>query len=191
MRARLSMPFSMIATLSVHARTRTSRASKPSVDAHVDGRLAGDVEDRGARHIEHVVERRAGDRDGRRDAGPHRDVPADVEGDVELARAGVEDAARRDAADGAHGAMERRVGQRVDRDVDRPVPAATFARSCSESFAVTSTCDVSITSAIGWPANVESPTRKSGIAAAEEDDSAERLEVRPHRDEAVERRADA
>ena len=46
-------------------------------------------------------------------------LAADVEGDVELPRARVEDAARGDAAHRADGAAQRRVGQRVDGDLGR------------------------------------------------------------------------
>src|SRR5439155_22909036 len=77
--------------------------------ADVNRWTAGDVEDGGARNVEHVVERLPRDGDRGRDAGPDAGAPSDVESDVELARAGVEDAARCDAAHRAYGAAQHRV----------------------------------------------------------------------------------
>src|SRR5436190_1276371 len=71
-----------------------------------------------ARNVEHVVEGLARDRNRRGDAGTNGRMSADVERDVELARAGVEDSARGDAAHGAHRAAERRVGLAVHGDFD-------------------------------------------------------------------------
>jgi hypothetical protein len=80
--------FSTTATLSVHARTRTSRASKPPPE-RTSTVPAVHVEDGGARDVEDVAVRLPRDGDGRRHARAHRRVAGDVERDVELTRAHI------------------------------------------------------------------------------------------------------
>ena len=131
----------------------------------VDRGLAGDVEDRGARHVERLSNTcpliaRAALTPGRTCAAS----PVDVERDVELAVGGrLEHLARRDAADRADRALRASASGEASTRISTGWPGATLARSCSASLAVTSTREVSISSASNVPPPAVSPARKSGM----------------------------